>query len=456
MFWAAILLVTLPVLPIYIWPELGNDLPSGWDEFAERGRQLISGWRVPLVNSDSEAEVKAPAMTSRGLKQDEVKSLEEAAQDLTARIARNPQEPSLRNQVGLIYAELGEYHNAIEHFKRSIVLCRSKIASLCLNERVLRANGKLTEASQVLLNQSQINLELSAAHSTLARVYEKLGQHDLVLAQLDQLNRDVAFGSDFKSGAPAIKIAESDRSDVQDYTDGSHRLFPQAIASLAKAQALMQARRISDAMAEFRRVIAIDPQAATAHQQLGIAAMVTGNTWLATEELKIAVNLDPSDALTRNNLGLAYQAQGKMHEARDQFIKVLELKPDNVEALLNLGSIYASLGQNGQAQETFERALRKDPRCAVAHNHLAALLSLSGNYGQAIAEFEEALTLAPHMASSHYGIGCALLNSRDYIRAIQEFRKALALDPRLTDAHNKIEVAYRKAGLASANSPGLN
>lgn len=380
-------------------------------------------------------------------KSDNIRLLDGAARSLLAQIEKDPVNPSLNNQVGLIYAELGDYEAAERHFQKAVFLCRQKIAELEERQKALNKAGETQAASDLVVLSSRINVELSAAHGNLARVFESLGKHERVVTQLDELKRDIAFNADLSRQKRGAGIASARNPDSVDIP----RLSPETMRNLAKAQALVQARRINDAITEYKRVIDIEPGVAVAHQQLGILSGVTGNLYMAEQELKEACRLDPNDSATRTNLGITYMNMGEHAKARREFEMAFEHDSANIEAAVNLSTMLSVSKEYEPAQTTLEKVLRHHPRNPLLLNNLATIYSLEGKYGQAIDGFQKALAISPQMASAHYGLGLAFYNSRQFPQSIREFKRALELNPNLIDCHNKIESAYRRIGLAHSS-----
>lgn len=437
LFCAALLLVSLPVIP---FNSLGLKCPSmpSMNQIAEDGNRMLNNF-VPVIMGSISSSTARPSAGQ------DLKSLDQASDQLMDQINKTPSDPSLHNRVAMIYAGMGDFTAAVGHFERAVEASRSQILLLSAQEKELRAKGDKAATATTVLAVSKLNVELAAAHSSLARVYGELGQHDKVVAELDALNKDIVFGSGLGKKSAPIAVAQA---------PPDHQLNQKTLASLARGQALMQAHRIPEAMQEYKNVIAVEPQSAIAHEKLGLAALFVNNSYLAVQELETATRLEPDHATTHNALGLAYQAEGDGQHAQVEFEKALSLNPKDAEAAFNLGTIFAGTGRYGPAEEAFRKSVAANPKAPMAHNHLGTLLSLSGNYRQAIQEFQTALTLAPDLASSHYGLGLALYNMKDYSGSIREFKRALAINPGLSDAHNKIELAYRKSGLASAG--GVN
>jgi len=380
-----------------------------------------------------------PMLKHAGVTASNVKLVDEAVKLLVGQIEANPKDPSLHNRLGLIYAELGELSQAENQFKQAIEIARLGVTESKQAVDANKASGQLTLASEAMLKGSQAELELSTAHSNLARVYEKLGQQSKVVAQLEQLNQDVringSLAQSFGLGAGKAATAKNSVKSSVEIVDG-----------MAKAEALMQAHMLPQAMAQWKHVLSLDSTIAEAHEKLGRAALSTGNIFLAIQELKQAAQLEPHKAAIHSSLGMCYQYRNKNKEAIDEFNKALAIEPKDALTAFNLGNAYAALGQNKDARRVYQQAIQIKPEMAVAHNNLATVLSMDGLYEQAIEQFAYTLTLAPNMASAHYGLGLAQFNTHDYTSAAREFKIALAINPNLIDAHTKIEMCHRLNG----------
>ncbi|MBA3993087.1 MAG: hypothetical protein C0469_06120 [Cyanobacteria bacterium DS2.3.42] len=383
-------------------------------------------------------------------KRDQVKLLDGAARELLKALETDPDNPALHNQIGLIYAESGDFETAINHFRRVVSIGRERIAEKSVEAQKLRQLGDIKGATAAVLACSKVNVELSAAHGNLARMFESLGQHDKVVAQLDELNHDISVGAELSKPTPSAKATPGAALGQGSGT----RMSSETLLSLARAQALMQSRRLPEAVSEYHAIVEKDPSVAIAHQQLGIVAAHSGNLVLAEKELKEAVRLDEKDTVSHTSLALTYSSLGDTGKAKLEFEKALLLEPRNLEAAGHLSSMLSTQGDHDGAMDVLERAVKHHPHNAILRNNLGTMHSLKGEYHEAVFNFQKAINTSPDMPSAHYGLGLAYYNLKDYPHSIGEFKRALQLDPNLIDAHNKIDSAYRKIGLASSGRAG--
>lgn len=433
---AAIVLVTLPVLPLKFLGIPGPDFD--FSNVTDLGKHLVDKVKSGLQGRMDTRHAAAEHATVIG--SSEVRLLDDTASALLAESAKHPNDPSLHNRLGLIYAELGELDLAVSHFEQAIKSSRAEIKALRVKAQSAKSAGNNGKASQHLLAISELTVQLAAAHSSLARTFEQLGKSERVIGQLNELNRDVKL-------AGALKAEHAVKAGTGATAIGASKLDGKSAAILARASSYRQAGRLAEAMAEYKLLTEMAPNLAVAHKELGFFAISMQDNLLAQEELSRAAALDPDDPLIHSTLGAVYMTLGKREEAIDQFNKALVLNPKEGLAAFNLGNIYADMGQIERARKAYEKAVSIKPDSAFARNNLATMCSMSGDFKTAAEEFKRTIQLAPNMASAHYGLGVALMQLRDYRGSEMAFKHALHLNPGLVDAQNRMEIAHKKASL---------
>jgi serine/threonine-protein kinase len=204
--------------------------------------------------------------------------------------------------------------------------------------------------------------------------------------------------------------------------------------------------RSEEAIAEYRRALALDPNYAGANTHLGIALMSQGKMKEAIQEFHQAINRDPKYAPAHNNLGNALANLGKQEEAITEFRRALALDPKDGKAHYNLGVILLNQSKLDEAIAEFHLALDLDPNLAAAHNNLGFALFEQGKSEEALAEFRKAIALNPKDAASHNNLGHALKGQHKLDEAIAEFRAAIAADPKFTSAWYNLGSALYDGG----------
>jgi len=439
-FWLGIiiaaLLVTLPVLPLRFLGIPGPDLD--WHQIESIGKAMFGKLTSP------EAREKAGEnQPAQRIGRADIKLVDASLTTLLKEISEKPQDPSLHNRAGLIYTEFNEPLVAVTHFEQAIKLCREQVRALKTTEDIARTRGDIAEASDCMLQISELNVQLAAAHGGLARVYEKLGKSDKVIAQLTELSKDISPSKVIES--TTNRNADSNRLNAAANVRSSDtRLDAGTAAILARADALRQAGRIYEAQQEYKKLTERLPNLAIAHKELGMTALSTHNLWLAQEELSRAASLNSHDATTHSALAAIAKELGQNDKAQQEYERALQIDPKDLNAAFTLGNLYADDAAYSKAIAAFQKAVAARPDFGPAHNNLATMYSLNEQYREAIKEFHQTILLSPNLASAYYGLGIACLHEKQYRESVRAFRRALALNPELSDAHNKLEYAQKK------------
>lgn len=429
---AAIVLVTLPVLPLKFLGIPGPDLD--WRSLEELSRSVVSRFSTIPKTAGKPAAAAPAVLTS------DISLLDATVKSLLNQASKSPGDPSVHNRLGLVYAEVGEPHSAVTHFEEAIKLSRERIKALTLQSNQAKAQGNIDKASASMLEISNLNVQLAAAHSSLARVYEQLGKSDRVIAQLNELSKDLSLSRVMKVQTAATGPPGAGAGTAA----GANQLDSETAALLARADAFRQAGRNLEALQEYKRLSERVPNLALVHKEYGMTALAMRNMWLAQEELSKAVALNSKDATSHSALGSIYMQLGQTDKAIIAFEKAVACNPKEVSASFSLGNIYADAGQYDKAIGAFQKAVAGRPDFALAHNNLATMYAFSGDNANAANEFRQAASLAPNMASAHYGLGIACLNEKQYAESARAFKRALVLNPELIDAHNKLELAQKR------------
>jgi 2-polyprenyl-3-methyl-5-hydroxy-6-metoxy-1,4-benzoquinol methylase/Tfp pilus assembly protein PilF len=182
---------------------------------------------------------------------------------------------------------------------------------------------------------------------------------------------------------------------------------PHHIGSLHLRGVIAQQRGLAEqAAAWFRRVIALRPDIAVAHQGLGSALAAAGNLGGAATAFEQALKLggasaDPRDSAQAHlNLGNLYNQLGRFEEASRAYARVLAFQPDHAEAHNNLGAMLLAQGRAVEAAAHFARSLVLAPELFEAYSSVSATLqkvnaALNAAVGHAVAAWPERPELEP-------------------------------------------------------------
>jgi len=149
------------------------------------------------------------------------------------------------------------------------------------------------------------------------------------------------------------------------------------------------------------------PDNAKAHNELGIAYFINGDTDKAMYYYKKAAILDSEYYPIFNNLCSACIQKGEFDTAEEYCNRALDLNPDNINAYINLASISNSRLNFDAAINYVQKAINIDPYNAQAYNTLGVSYGNAGNYEEAARNFKKAIELNPSLGDARRNFNIA-------------------------------------------------
>jgi tetratricopeptide (TPR) repeat protein len=182
--------------------------------------------------------------------------------------------------------------------------------------------------------------------------------------------------------------------------------------------------RSDEAMAEFRRALKVKPGLTGANFFLGVDYCKLGEGAKAIPYLQAALQADPGRPDTWLWLATAQEISGELQGEVATLQRALELQPKDVDVFYLLGSAYERLGKQEVAH------LQKvAPGSSRSEQLLAESYAASSEWPSAVIHFQNALTASPNRAGLHAETGEVLLRAGKVNQAVREFDEELRLNP---------------------------
>ena len=138
---------------------------------------------------------------------------------------------------------------------------------------------------------------------------------------------------------------------------------PEVLTELAITYDAMDAEQQAEPL--FRRVVALCPDQAASHGNLGFNYFLQGKYPEAIKALGEALHLDKNNARVRNNLAAAYALAGDEERA----FALLRDTVGEAGAYNDIGYIYMTSNKWDRAEKSFQKALAADPRFYLRAKH---------------------------------------------------------------------------------------
>jgi len=195
-------------------------------------------------------------------------------------------------------------------------------------------------------------------------------------------------------------------------------------------QALIGLGRYTEAAEALGRAIALQPGAARTHASLGIALLELGETQAALARFETALALQPAFAEAHNSRGLALHRLSRMDEAVASFDQAIRLQPSQPAAYVNAANALGDAGRCDEALARLDAARQLRPDMVEALTSRAIILKQLGRPEQALGDLARAAALRPDLAGARYNLGASLKDLRRLEEALVELDAAIALQPR--------------------------
>jgi adenylate cyclase len=139
------------------------------------------------------------------------------------------------------------------------------------------------------------------------------------------------------------------------------------VSHLALGSVLLWRRDHEGALAEFRRMIALDPNFAQGHTATGIALMYAGRAAEAIEPIAMAMRLDPHFApIVLHFLAQANFSLEQYETAAARLVERIARNPETDASRMLLASCYGHLGRVEEARATWTELLKVNPEFSLA------------------------------------------------------------------------------------------
>jgi tetratricopeptide (TPR) repeat protein len=302
--------------------------------------------------------------------------LEQAKIVLGQALAIDAKLPDAHYYTGLVQQRWQQYATARDQYHQAYELAKDHAPYLLAEAEMLVDLDQIDQAAALLTDKLSYFDQNSALRMALANICEL--QHHY--AQAVEFYRQAALlRPDDTEVAENLARAQLRAGDA-----------PAAVASLEPlcalpkyvgrsdvqrmlAQAYVAAGRLTDARAQYVRVMKLAPNDAEVWLRLGETCLALGDRAGALEAARRMTELSPNAQDGPMLAGMAYRACGQVEMAQRCFHRAAELAPQSAAPLILLGLTYEQSGRRADAAGAYAQALQREPADGRARQLLAHL-----------------------------------------------------------------------------------
>ena len=290
-----------------------------------------------------------------------------------------------------------------------IAFARTRYAEAAPSLRTALKLMPSLSSAQAYLGLSEVRLgRARAAVPLLQGAFSRLQDAQLKTRVGLELVRIHVEAKEFRPAVDVIRTLQRTGPADPDVLYTAYRLHSelaaQALATLVQvapqsarvhqvlAQALESQDDVVGAIAQYRKVLEIDPQLLGLHSELGRLILVISQQeparQQAQKEFEAELALNPTDANSEYELGGIYWLRSDLEQAAQHYTRALDFQPDFVDAHIALGRVLVAQGELEKALRHFLEAVRWDPRSDTARYRLAQAYRKLGRTQEADRERE--------------------------------------------------------------------
>jgi len=311
-------------------------------------------------------------------------------------------------QTALQYHRAGRLVEAETLYRQVLARDPQNADATHLMGMIAHQGGRHAEAVELITRA----IEANGGKGATAYMHNNLGE---VLSALQRIDEAIAH---YRKA-----IALNDR-----YVDGYSNL----------GVALTRAGRFDEAEAMLKRAIALDARAANPQTNLGNLYQEMNRYDDAIAAYRLALAADPNDAKVHNNLGNALKDTGKLDSAVECYQRAIALQPNYAEAQYNLGVALWKLERLEAAEAALRKAIALRPEFGEAYSNLGEVLRCLGRIPEAEASFTRALDFESTRAEALGTLGTLAYGYGSPGDAYDYLQRALAMDPERSDFHKSL------------------
>ena len=342
--------------------------------------------------------------------------------------------------------------------------------------------GDMTSAITNFQNCLKVDPNYEPAREKLIQAYQKTGQSNQALRQVEQRVKSQQGHRSFHESADSynrlgtLHYRQGDMDKAIDAFEKAlkrsphHKTAKQNLNQLYRQKAFnaLKRRAFDEATTYFEKAIRLNPENATTYRVIGDGYALASEYAQAITYYQKALELAPDDAETQKNLALTYTNHGVVLRNRGEwdaairaYRDALALQPtyqiakaNLIDALSQKANAQRQSGHTDAAIETYLELQKLQPDDTTIPSLIGELYLLKGgDYPAAIAAFHKVYTTQPtnkqakqNLIAAYQQYAKTLRNRRNYAAALEQLQKAAALFPDDINLRLSLSQGYQHVG----------
>jgi protein O-GlcNAc transferase len=301
--------------------------------------------------------------------------------------------PTDATSSGLSAEQIEQSLAAAQEYLATQDIAKAKAILLTLVERApneVRAKELLGQTFILAAQQADQRRDAPAARTLRTQAYEQYKAAVALQPNSAGLHHSAGLMA-LTAGEPDAALGHFQAAGKLDPSSAQHPLF--------EAQLLIQKQRLDEAQAALERVLAIDPDEATAHASLAMIALERQQFDAALKHIAEARRIHPADIGMRGQQAKIHRRMNEPKKALELLIGVGPADRAREDVAFEIAASYDLLGEHIKAARAWEHVYKTNPvapKAWLAMVHAGESLLKAGEREQAYMLLQQAKLAAPN------------------------------------------------------------
>jgi Flp pilus assembly protein TadD/ADP-heptose:LPS heptosyltransferase len=326
------------------WPELFHRVQGELVQYIESLKQQSS----KLITYDDSLLRNLPAWYQQAVKYYSEGKLDDCQSECEKILAVEPRHFQANELLGMLFSRSGKYKKTVRHLKRVILMNPRYTQAMNNCGLALCHLNRFSEAEALLKRAAELNNNKSSIHHNLGMA---LLRQDKFVEAANSLEQAIRLNPGYAESHHLLSLA-LDKSDQLEKSLASIKqaieLLPNQTAYYAHLiQLYIKLKQTEDYQKAIEGLININSgsKERDIYIDVGILLFEQGEFEASIEFYRKAIALDPESAIAHNNLGHCLSQLNPDEEAENEFRKALSLEPNYIIAHFNLAIHLLKLGK---------------------------------------------------------------------------------------------------------------
>jgi tetratricopeptide (TPR) repeat protein len=370
---------------------------------------------------------------------------EKAETELKKALKLNYNDPQVYNNLGSICLIKNDKDQALNYFQKAVEL--NPVSAISYNNigSLYRLKGDFIKAAEYYEKALEFDPENTSAFADLALLAYKSKKYSEAIKFYNILLKINPSNTEALKNTAMSYMYTGETSQAIEHYEKLIKIKPSISTKYKLALLYTDTGKYEKAMKLYNELLSIKKVSPEIIHDFAILRAKMGEISDSIDNLRKVIALDPNNALAHKDLGVIYLDRRQVDYAREEFEKAYSMAQENPDICAEYGSFHHFTGNFKKAEEFYKKALTNRP-----HN-LKYKLSLGINYismnklDDAIDIFKQLLQIMPEDGIVLYNTGKAYFLKKKYEQARKMLEAAYSKHQSFEIA-NILALAYRETG----------